>query len=246
MSEIPIKSQLLDILGPDTMIESFRHVVTNMLEAAKLPARIAQRIKDKPIQDGLSAIYKYVFEDGFDKEGTYTRIEDHRIVLATKRCRINLVHEDGCVSLQAVASLQLEGCSTLGYYWLAGLKDNLELDPLQSAGRLCDYVHKYAPRAGAAKSKPMLTYASQVEHLLGCDIIDELKDRDYLQRVEEEDMYYAGACKLPAEKEERWTTLADIVVSLLKRKRRRQDEAERRFPTHAHFRILYEAFWGNQ
>jgi hypothetical protein len=188
----------------------------------------------EPIQKGLGVVYDCVFNKGFDAPGTYTRIEDHRILLVPERCRIQLVHTDGWVNLDSISPIQVDGKRTIVYRWHAGLKGLSKFDPLAIAQRLYSYVQIYAPSSGRAKSKSALTYAIGADHLLGCQVIDEMVNRNFMQQMKDDfgglDLFCVGPGKLA---EDDWATFTEIVVAVAKRKK----------PGHASFRVFFEAIW---
>jgi hypothetical protein len=112
------------------------------------------------------------------------------------------------------------------------------IDALLAAERLYRYAQNYAANAAMAKSKPYLTYATGIDHILGCDIIDALVERHYFSltyRHPQHDTYYLNPTNtLPEDQITRRQILASVATAI---------EAHKSKLPRSHFRILYEASW---
>jgi hypothetical protein len=230
--------QILDVLSPETMLESFRDLLTNMQSPKLLPGELARRLNNDDLKQGLENVMSTVFEKGFDSPGTYTRVEDHRILLTSAQCKINFIKEEGCVELQAIAPRVVSGVDSLVYNWYSGTVGYQHLDPFIATERLYTYATRFANVETEAKSKPYFTYVTGIDHLLGCEIIDELVGNGFFGQTDSggklEHYYFKLKQKdLPQKPVERNQEFAKIATKISKRK----------CLPRSGFRIFYEAVW---
>ena len=222
--------QLLHILGADTMLASFKDELSNLSEPTWVSSPRATKVPQS-IQDIAGTVLKQVFQDGFEKPGTYTRIEDQRLFLLPQDCRVYVKHNEGSVRFIGYPKIDIVGKTSNCLCWSAGLRDFAAYDPIAVALLVNEYIRSYATTRVNAKSKADIVVATGVDYELGCHVIDELEAINVLQSFN--DGYHCGEKDLPAEAMERWTLLVELSQRI----------ACRLTLTKAHFRILFETQW---
>lgn len=227
-----IKSQILDVLGPQTMVQTFRSLLSSICASDNLPQDFQNKLQPLKLDSPLKKLKKYIFDDGFDSPGTFTRIEDHRIIVVSKYCKISLIKNDGSVSLEAIAPDGSDGA--IAHHWYAGFRENWFLDPFTVINNLYEYVKNFSSTKKNAKSKPYITYATGVDHLLGCRIIETLSELKIFCTNDREN-YYLGEREFPTHREKRSKMFVDIM-------RRLSGYQPPVIPT-IDYRVLYEASW---
>jgi hypothetical protein len=225
-------SQTLDILGADTMLGSFKDNL-DMPRSPQLRKSITKELTDDDIL-GLQQVKDFAFENGFLSEGTYTRIEDQRILLVPRGCRIDTKFFEGSVSFQGLAPIETEWGKAIAYRWSSGLNEYSRHDPVAVAGSVAGHLKEFAPGPALAKSKPDIAVATSAEYKLCCAVVDQFLAEGYVGR-EGVDLYYWASRDLPKDdnKKERWRTLVKITKPI----------ASSMVLIKAHFRIFYSMQW---
>ena len=223
--------QLLDILGSDTMLASFQDHLYNLSEPDSVPAPLREQVTPQ-ISRGAQVLRQYVFSEGFECPGTYTRLEDQRIFLLPKGCRVDIKLSEGSVRFEGYPKVEVSGRTSTCFCWAAGLRDFADVDPIAVAVALNDYVREFAHDRQTAKSKAYLVVATGVDYSLGCSVIDKLRELAVFASLDNES-YFCGSKDFPVDEKERWRLLVDLAFQI----------SLEFMLTKAHFRILYEAQW---
>lgn len=217
-------NQILDVLGADALLESLRDTLQNSLKSeSSAETKLA-----------ISDLLAYTFTHGFEKAGTYTLISDHRITLTAKDLKIQPPATEGSIRLTAIALIKELG--VLGYHWHGGLRFHWKHDPLIVARRIYEHARKYAFSPETAKSKEEYTYATSVNHRLGCEVIDILANEPwcFFRSNNTGRTFYLDPQKhLSEDSKLRYADLVKIANRVVEKIR----------PAKAHFRIFFEARW---
>lgn len=227
-------SQLLDILGADALLDSLRDTLKNSLKPDVFGKKKLAETQDARFRTAISDLFVYTFKDGFEKEGTYTLVSDHRITLTAENIKIQFPTTEGSIKHGEVAPIRELG--SLGHHWYGGLRFFSKHDPLIAASRIYEYALNYASTPEDAKSKEDCTYATSVSHPLGSELIDLLTKEawQYLRSANGGKTFYLDPAKrLPKESKSRYMELIKIASQVAKKIR----------PAKAHFRIFFDAQW---
>ena len=168
-------SQILDLLGPDTLLASFQDTLDNMSAVGELPHELGDTLTEPAIARGLADLRNYALTNGFQKKGTFTRVEDHRLLLASRNCAIRPISQDGAAKLESIGRLRIEEDDLVSYSWSAGLNQFPVGELVAAAEILYDYVTHYAASVHSAKSKSELTHSCGIEHVLGCELVRRVR-----------------------------------------------------------------------
>jgi len=224
-------SVLLDVFGADTLMVSFRDHLTNMLAYSQSSEIKADSETNQNIVYGCTKLFNFLFPNGFERQGTYTRIEEQRILLVPQKCQLESKTHDGAINFKGMTAVKANGEDLPAYVWVGGALEFPEHDPVTGAIRLLDYVSHFAVSEQAAKSKTELAVATHTDFDLCCRVVDELKLQNYLAQVGEK--YFSGKDRLPKEESYRWMVLISITSAI----------ARKFIILQAHFRVFFQASW---
>ena len=207
-------------------------LVINMLNSGSPGAPVSPHMENPAVRAGVTDFAVYTLRLGFQKQGTYTRIEDHRIMLVANEAMVTPMDTEGCARPETITVLR--GIGKLTFNWSAGLRFFSDRDPLEAANQIYDYVKKYASTPQAEKSKPTITYAAQVEHLLGCELIDLfLKSEHFRTRDAGQTFYLNPDKQLPDD----FIARCPVLVQMAAR------AATKIRPAKSHFRVYFHVGW---